>query len=312
MCPVVGLVGFGYFIYRLIQKKKGGGGGGGGSGWPQPTGPGGGGPVALEDLEARGARLSQVSETLIRVEHGLRLGEDDDARALLNRATAAEYRAQEALARARDGKGPLSAVDSALAEAESTSREAEARVQSVFGPLAFSGQGERVGCYFCARPLANSDYRVQVPLKRGEGTDTVLACRACANLVAAGQTPQVKVRQEGGRMLHWSELPDYDPYIHRHRPYVGSRSVPVYDFAPQRSIGELAAMAAGGAVVGGLAMYAVGKLLDLDGARESAMARAAAEEMARRSHRHHHDTYSSSSSIFDSNRSSSTEWRDRS
>lgn len=304
-CPVLGAGGIGYFLYRLKRKKQGGPE----QGWPQP---GDKASASESDLEPRAAQLARVSEMLIRVEHALRLGEDDDTRALLNRATQAEQRAYDALARARKGKAKLSEIDSALYEAEGAARDAEARSQTAFGPLAFSGEGERVGCYFCARPLANSDFRVQVPLKRGGGTDTVLACRPCANMAAAGQAPPVTVRQEGGRTLHWSELPDFDPYVHRHRHYQGSRAVPAYDFAPQRSVGELAAMAAGGAVVGGLAAYGVSKLLDLDNARETAAAQAAAEAMAMRASQER-SSYGSSSSHRDySSSSSSDSWSDRS
>jgi hypothetical protein len=310
MCPVVGLGGLGFLIYWLVKRSKaksggGDGGGGGGAGWPQPTTRT---VASAADLESRGTRLVHLSDTLIRVEHALRLGEDDDTRALLNRATAAEQRAFEGLARAREGKGQMGAVDAALAEAEGLARQAEARAQAAFGPLAFSGDGERVGCYFCARPLANSDFRVQVPLKRGSSVDTVLACRPCSNLVAAGQSPEVKVIQEGGRTLHWSEVPDYDPYIHQHRRYLGSRAVPAYDFTPERSVGELAVMAAGGAVVGGLAVYGISKLLDLDSAREAEAARAAAEAAAM-SASQERDAFSSSST---SSTASSDTWRDRS
>lgn len=302
-CPVLGAGGGGYLIYRLTRKKRGAPE----QGWPQSTDKA---SASDAELESRAAQLERVSDTLIRVEHALRLGEDDDARALLNRATQAEQRAYEALTWARRGKGGLSEIDSALYEAESAARDAEARAQTAFGPLAFSGEGERVGCYFCARPLANSDFRVQVPLKRSGGMDTVLACRPCANMASAGQAPQVTVRQEGGRTVHWSELPDFDPYAHRHRHYPGSRSVPAYDFAPQRSVGELAAMAAGGAVVGGLAAYGVSKLLDLDNAREAAASQAAAEAMAMRASQERSSYSSSSDSGFSS--SSSSSWSDHS
>jgi hypothetical protein len=301
---VLGAGGTGYLIYRMTRKKRGGPE----QGWPQSSDKG---AASSGDLESRGAQLAKVSETLIRVEHALRLGEDDDARALLNRATQAEQRAYDALARARKSKSALSEFDSALYEAESAARDAEARSQAAFGPLAFTGEGERAGCYFCARPMANSDFRVQVPLKRGTGVDTVLACRPCSNMVAAGQAPPVTtVRQEGGRMVHWSEVPDFDPYIHRHRRYQGSSSVPAYDFTPQRSVGELAAMAAGGAVVGGLAAYGVSKLLDLDNAREAAAAHAAAEAMATRASQ---ERASYGSSSYNSGSSSSSDtWSDRS
>jgi hypothetical protein len=119
---------------------------------------------------------------------------------------------------------------------------------------------------------------MQVPLKRGANVTPVLACPPCANMAAAGQPPPVKVRVEGnGRMVHWSELGGFDPYAHRHKAFPGTRNVPAWDFAPQRSLGEVAAIAAGGAAIGGLAAYGVSKLLDLDSAQEAAAAQAAAQ-----------------------------------
>ena len=92
---------------------------------------------------------------------------------------------------------------------------------------------------------------LQVPLKRGSSVTPCSACPPCANMAAAGQPPPVKVRVEGnGRMVHWSELGGFDPYTHRHKPYPGTRNVPAWDFAPQRSLAEVAAIAAGGAAVG--------------------------------------------------------------
>lgn len=230
------------------------------------------------DVSPLDQRMEQVASALTSVEHALRLEEDADLRALLNQATMAEQRAREELAKARVGKVPPEAAEVPIRAAEEGAKAAEERARTLFGDRAFAPEGERVGCYFCARPLANASFRTQVPLKRGASVTPVLACPPCANMAAAGQPPPVKVRVEGnGRMVHWSELGGFDPYTHRHKAYPGTRNVPAWDFAPQRSLAEVAAVAAGGAAIGGLAAYGVSKLLDLDSAQEAAAAQAAAQ-----------------------------------
>jgi tetratricopeptide (TPR) repeat protein len=237
-------------------------------------------PQRSAELEAW---LERVSNSLVTVEHALRLEEDADLRALLNQATMAEPRARDELDRARQGKAQPASVEAQVRAAEQGTTAARERARALFGDRAFIPEGERLGCYFCARPLANSTYRAQVPLKRGAETTPVLACPPCANMATAGQVPQVKVRvTQDGRTLHWSELDGYEPYIHRHKPYPGASMVPAWNFTPQRSLAEVAAMAAGGAVAGGVAAYAVSQLLDLDGAREAAAAQAATQAAARR------------------------------
>jgi hypothetical protein len=239
------------------------------------------------DVSPLDQRLDRVASALIPVEHSLRLQEDADLRAMLNQATMAEQRARDEVEKARVGKVNPQAVESLVRAAEEGSTAATERARTLFGDRAFLPEGERVGCYFCARPLANASFRMQVPLKRGSDVTPVLACPPCANMASAGQPPPVKVRMEGGgRMVHWSELGGYDPYAHRHKPYPGTRMVPAWNFTPQRSLGEVAAMAAGGAVAAGLAAYGVSQLLDLDGAREAAAAQAAAEAAARRAGQH--------------------------
>ncbi|XXF78865.1 hypothetical protein P2318_03640 [Myxococcaceae bacterium GXIMD 01537] len=297
--PLLLLGGLIWLIRWLLRDKAPRGGGGGAVQQPPYISP----VLGLEEL---GVRLQHVSQRLVRVEHGMRLGEDEDARALLNQATQAEQRAYEAFERAREAKGPISAVGPALQEAEQAVEAAEQRLTAAFGAVAFSGEGEKVGCYFCARPLANSDFRVQVPVKAGETVNTVLACRPCGNIAGSGQAPPTKVLNEGGAVRHWSEVPGFDPYLHRHEPYHGSAMLPGEEFTSQRSYGELAAMAAGGAVLGGVATYAVSKLLDMDSARESSVARRAAQAAVRETRRsrdrdHHHSSSTSSSS-----------WRDHS
>jgi len=240
-------------------------------------------PMRNVDVSPLDQRLERVASALVSVEHALRLEEDADLRALLNQATMAEQRARDELAKARVGKVSREAAEAQVRAAEEGSTAAEEQARALFGDRAFLPEGERVGCYFCARPLANASFRMQVPLKRGSDVTPVLACPPCANMAAAGQPPPVKVRMEGGgRMVHWSELGGYDPYTHRHKSYPGTRNVPAWDFAPQRSLAEVAAIAAGGAAIGGLAAYGVSQLLDLDSAQEAAVAQAAAQASARK------------------------------
>ncbi|SET36170.1 tetratricopeptide repeat protein [Stigmatella erecta] len=238
-------------------------------------------PVPQKDLRRYEARLEKSAGKLIQVEHALRLDEDADLRAVLNQATMAEQRAHEALARVQEGGLRLPEAEVDVQNAQESAEAARQWAQRLFGEKAFLPEGERVGCYFCARPLANATFRKRVPLKRGTDVTDVLACPPCANMASAGQPPPVKVlTAPGGKAQHWSELEGYDPYTHRHKTYPNLSQVPAWQYTPERSLGEVAAMAAGGALATGLAAYGVSKLLDLDGASEAAAAQAAAQEAA--------------------------------
>lgn len=73
----------------------------------------------------------------------------------------------------------------------------------------------------------------------------------------------------------------FDPYTHRHLPFPNTTTVPAWQYTPSRSLGEVAAVAAGGALATGLAAYGVSKLLDLDNAGEAAAAQDAAQAATR-------------------------------
>ncbi|SEL76591.1 Tetratricopeptide repeat-containing protein [Stigmatella aurantiaca] len=253
-------------------------------------------PMPQKDLLRYEARLEKSAGKLIQVEHALRLNEDDDLRAVLNQATMAEQRAREALARVQPGGLWLPEAEVEVQNAQESAEAARQWAQRLFGEKAFLPEGERVGCYFCARPLANATFRKGVPLKRGTDVTNVLACPPCANMASAGQPPPVKVLRRGGKTVHWSELGGYDPYTHRHRAYPDMIQVPAWQYTPERSLEEVAALAAGGVLATGLAAYGVSKLLDLDGASEAAAAQAAAQEAAVRA----------------SERSEDRDWRDHS
>ncbi|OJH36839.1 tetratricopeptide repeat protein [Cystobacter ferrugineus] len=240
-----------------------------------------------EEIAPLLTRLDQAADALIQVEHALRLDEDADLRALLNQATLAEQNARQALESAQRGVATLASVERRIKETEEGTAAAVARARELFGERAFLPEGEHVGCYFCARPLANPSFRMQVPLKRGSQVTHVLACPPCANMAAAGQPPPVKVRRSvTGLTQHWSEVRGYDPYTHRHQPHPDMGTMPAWQYTPERSLGEVAAMAAGGALATGLAAYGVSQLLDLDSASEAAAAQAATEAAAKRASEH--------------------------
>lgn len=229
------------------------------------------------------ARLTPAGEQLIQVEHALRLREDADLRAQLNQATQAEQRARQALVSAEKGIATPEFLKNRVDEVEQQAAQALASARELFGEQGLEPGGERVGCYFCARPLANPDFRKRVPLKRGPQVTEVLSCPPCANMAAAGQPLPVKVRPlHGGKLQHWSEMLGYDPYIHRHQPFPNTTTVPAWEYTPSRPLGEVAAIAAGGALATGLAAYGVSQLLDLDSASEAASVRAATEAAAKK------------------------------
>jgi tetratricopeptide (TPR) repeat protein len=228
-----------------------------------------------EELAPLEERLNQVAASLVQVEHALRLKEDADLRALLNQATTAAQNARQVMEDLRKGTAARSAVKRRIDKAHEAANAAAAHARGLFGEQAFLPEGERVGCYFCARPLANPAFRMQVPLKRGSQVTNVLACPPCANMAAAGQPPPVKVRRSSsGQTQHWSEVRGYDPYTHRHQPHPDMSTMPAWQYAPERSLGEVAALAAGGALATGLGAYGVSRLLDLDSASEAAAAQA--------------------------------------
>lgn len=245
---------------------------------------------ALED------RLVKLGARLVALEHAMRLGEDADLRALLERATDLEHTALISVAAARRGDGrAFQQGAQQLDEAEALAMQARQRAVTLHGEAALSGKGERVGCYFCARPLANADYRRSVPLSAGGGSAEVLACPVCAGAVVHGQMPQVRGSGEASGFRHWSEDPAYDPYLNRHVPRPGTHDVPAWKYLPPQGIGQIALLAAGGALTAGAA-YAATRLLDLDAAREAGLAqeasRAAAERAAqqRRESRYRDDS----------------------
>lgn len=239
-------------------------------------------------LSSAGKRIEAVSTTLIDIEHAMRLGEDAELRTALDHATRVEHAAYRLLDELRQGNGSLAQLDAAIDAATVAAADAMA-VRDLRHANAADGKGDRIGCFFCARPLANPDYRRPVGLRRGTAADTVLACPECAATAATG-TPDV--RTFGGQERHWSEDPAFDPYARRHSASGARQPLPIWRLRSARPFGELAGLAAGGALAGaagaGLMALAANAnagdapLLDLDAAAAAGQATEAARAAAER------------------------------
>ena len=252
---------------------------------PKRSGPA---PSAAE-IGALHGRLDAASSQLVQVEHALRHGEHADLRSRLDHATRIEQAIRSQLDDAAAGDShAFRKADRAIGELEESTGHAKQLATVAFGDNAFSGQGEKVACYFCARPLANSEYRRPVALKKGTDRADVVACPDCAQASAQGEAPSILAGNDG--RTHWSEIRSFDPYAARHAATGETRRIPAWKFAPQRSFGELALLAGGAALAGGAlaAMLRPGEahadepLLDLDAARESGIAQEAARATAQR------------------------------
>lgn len=242
-------------------------------------------PAAIEALSQH---LTRLSPQLVPAEHALRLGEDRDLRASLDRATQLEHSAYSMLDAARMGDArALVAAARLIKEAEPLVEQIQARVKTI-DPSAIAEMGRnsgessrRSGCFFCARPLANDEYRRMIPLHSQQGNADVLACPACANLIAQGKTPSTIMLGGENGSRHWSEDPGFDPYLHRHVPYPSAMQVPAWQQKPTRPFSELALLAAGGALGAG-AVYAATRAFDLDAAEKTGLAQEAARNAAKR------------------------------
>lgn len=234
------------------------------------------------DLAADEARLDKVAADLTRVEHTMARGENADLRSLLEYATRVETAARKkwALAKAGDTSARKKLAP-AVADAVLAADQAVELAQRLYGDEAFAATGERAGCFFCARPLANADSYLRLALKRGDAQADVLACPDCAKQAEQGQAPTVRTVKDG--RTHWSELPDYDPYAGRHGARTGWQDIPAGRFQPQRPLAEVAHLAGGAALAAGAgAALAALPLLDLDAARDTALAQEALQASARR------------------------------
>jgi len=242
-------------------------------------------PAATPLRAALEGRLKEVAAQLAQVEHALRLGEHPDLRNQLEYATRAEATARRKLAQtvSNDKKAMQKTLQS-LDEASNAATKAVALATQLHGPAAFADQGEAVGCFFCARPLANPEVRRIVSMKRGDTRQEVLACPECAAQAGRGESPAVRTGPDG--QTHWSEQPGFDPYAARHGLQADGKRVPAWQFQPARPVADIARTASGG-LLGGAGLLAAGAavaaplLFDLDAARQTGLAQEALKASAR-------------------------------
>lgn len=241
-------------------------------------------PLEAAALAAEETRLAALASQLIRVEHALRLGEHADLRSQLEYATRSEAAARHALAQARQGdRSARAKLARSLDDAGQAAQQATDLATRLYGERAFAAAGDKVGCFFCARPLANPETRQVLAMQRGSSRDEVLACPDCTARAGRGEAPAVRTGPDG--QTHWSELPDYDPYVRRHADLGDCRDVPAWRYQPQRPLGEIARLAGGtalGLLAGAGTAMAAAALLDLDTAREAGLAHEALQASAKR------------------------------
>jgi hypothetical protein len=246
-------------------------------------------------------RLDTAAHQLVLVEHSLRFTEHADLRSQLDHATQLEEDLRRRLAAARAGDTTeFRTAGWAIEKLEESARSATDLARRVIGPAALTAGGQRIACYFCARPLANPDFRRSVTLKRGDSRARVVCCPDCAVQAKQGEAPAVLVAEDG--KTHWSEIPGFDPYAARHGALVDVQRMPAWRHTPQRSVADLALLAAGSALAGGATASMLGPdqavadepLLDLDGAQKAGLAREAARASAKRAREQSSADHSSS------------------
>ncbi|MFY0577639.1 tetratricopeptide repeat protein [Cystobacter fuscus] len=165
-------------------------------------------------------RLEQVAASLVQVEHALRLNEDADLRALLNQATMAEQNARQSMADFRKGTSSRSAVTRRIDKAHEAAKAAVAHAHGLFGDKAFLPEGQRVGCYFCARPWPTRPSGCRCP------SSGALRSRTCSRVPRARTWPRrASLLREGAAVELWP-----DPALER-----GARVRSLYPSSPAPS-----------------------------------------------------------------------------
>ncbi len=220
-------------------------------------------------LAVRQARLEQS------------VGEVDDAE--LRRATA---RAGDELQFVRSSLENDWPAPQALERATAAVDAAAARLDTLKGAAWTPGPAPRVGCFFCARPLATAEARRGVELSTGGTTRQVVSCERCAQKAGSGVGLTVRCGGAGDRE-HWSQLAGFDPYQHAYWGGPPTREVPAWnlDLGGERwsalePLVGLATVGAGAALLGAL---------DLDAARSAAAEAAAAAAAAANASRSRRD-----------------------
>ncbi|MBS1197856.1 MAG: tetratricopeptide repeat domain protein [Proteobacteria bacterium] len=243
-------------------------------------------PFDPQQLAAEESKLTDAAIRLTRVEHVMRLGEHPDLRNLLEHATRNEQAAWKALAKVRNGdRSAFGQLQRTANEAATASQRAVDLATQLYGDQAFAGQGERIGCFFCARPLANADYQRGITMKHGDSQDEIIVCPDCAAQTERGESPIIRTGSDG--RTHWSEMPDYDPYAMRHGGPNQTKQVEAWRYEPQQPMSNLAKLATGGAILGVGALagagvaYAASRFFDLDAARQTGLEHDALGEAAK-------------------------------
>jgi hypothetical protein len=181
-------------------------------------------------------------------------------------------------------KKSMQKLTQSVDEASNAAAKAVALATQIHGPAAFAGQGDAVGCFFCARPLANPEVRRIVSMRRGDTRQEVLSCPECAAQAGRGESPAVRTGPDG--QSHWSEQPGFDPYAARHGIQAEGKRVPAWQFQPRQPIADIARSASGG-LLGGAGLLAAGAavaaplLFDLDSAQQAGLAQEALKASAR-------------------------------
>jgi tetratricopeptide (TPR) repeat protein len=118
----------------------------------------------------------------------------------------------------------------AVEEAGRKSRRVGKQLEEFLGRLqGLSAVEKQFGCFFCARPIssARGGYRTQVSF-RGASQE-VLTCRLCANQIAAGDPPSVKMVIRKGRRRHWSQTSAFEPRYDFYAPRIPIEMLPALE-----------------------------------------------------------------------------------
>ena len=118
----------------------------------------------------------------------------------------------------------------AAEEAGRKSKRVRKQLEEAFGRLQeLSTIEKQFGCFFCARPIASArgGYRTQVSF-RGTSQE-VLTCRLCANQIAAGSPPAVKMVLRKGRRRHWSQTSAFEPRYDFYAPRIPIEMLPALE-----------------------------------------------------------------------------------
>jgi hypothetical protein len=220
-------------------------------------------------LDAAIAKLAGLQAPL---EHALAPDDDPAGRALVEKAGNELQTARMAALPPRN----VAAAEGAIARASAAIENATRHFATKNGPTWDQGRGERVGCFFCARPLAAKSARNGVGLTSNEGRWAVVACAGCAKKAASGGPLTVRMLGAGSQRRHWGQLDTFDPYAHGYWGGIPSEDLPAWkaDLTGERLTGLATLL--GAAAVGA----AVSSSFDLGAAREAGLAAQAATAAA--------------------------------